>query len=247
MPRYVRFEKKTSRGVLAHDVAMDGLILRERSRRGVNVTTGKVGGGRSSTTSTHKTEAGVRTAFDARVKALLAERFVQVGGPPLPAAPAAPKARSKALRGKGSSEALRGKVTSGGTPKPAAKKELDAFEEKHGIRLPLGYRRFAMKYGACELLGFVRIHVPRAKGRQRLESLARWTPDGLFPFADTGGGDLFGWHLPSPAIHYLERGAERTRKVAPDCDALVRGLTKDQRFVERLFGGLDPDPTVTAR
>lgn len=49
------------------------------------------------------------------------------------------------------------------------------------------------------------------------------------------------------AIYILERTADRPRKVAADFDASVRGLTTNQRFVEKLFLDLDADPTFTAR
>lgn len=234
-PRYVRFEKKTSRGVLAHDVAIDGLILRQRSRRGENAKTGRVGGGRQSSTSTFRTEVAVRAAFDARVKALLAERFVQVGGPEISAAPAPRPAKKRAS------------LARTGVRPATSEAALDAFEAAHGVRLPVGYRRFVTKHGGGTWLGFVRLHAPGPRGRVRLETLARRSPPGYLAFADTGGGDLFLWRLPSSTVHYLARGSERPRRVAADFDALVRGLTTSQRFVDRLFVGLDVDPTFVAR
>lgn len=233
MPRYVRFEKKTSRGVLSHDVAIDGLIVRQRSRCGDNAKTGRVGGGRQRSTSTFRSAAAARAAFDRRVKELLADRFVQVGGPEIDSSSTARTTKKPA----------RGRLACTGRAKPATDTELRAFEIAHGVRLPTGYRRFARTYGAGELLGFVRIYVPGRRGRLRLDRVAGRGPDGLLAFADTGGGDLFLWRLPAASVLYLERGQTTPRRVAKDFDALLAGLTTSQRFVDRLFAGLDADAT----
>jgi hypothetical protein len=44
-----------------------------------------------------------------------------------------------------------------------------------------------------------------------------------------------------PAIYYLARGSERTKRVAGSFGEHVRKLTTDRRFIDRLFLGLEPD------
>lgn len=236
MTRYLRFEKATSRGTLGHDVGLDGVVLRQRTRKGVNKKTGRVGGGRVSSTTTFDDAKRAQAAFDRVVKQLLADRYVQVGGKPVAASAAPPTRAAFAVKGKAK-------------PIPAA--ALSAFEKTHGVKLPKAYRAFVAKHGAGDLLGgFVRIHAPGAK-KQRLESLAPRADElGFFPFADTVGGDTFGWKLgdaAEPAVVFVERTSARARKVAASFDALVTALTTNQRFVERLFAGLDADATFLAR
>lgn len=233
MPRYLKFEKPTSRGTLGHDVALDGLVVRQRVRRGVNKKTGKVGGGSASSTSTFTTAKKAQAAFDKIVKDLLAERFTQVGGPPARGEAPRPVAKRFTLKGKAS---------------PSSVTAIAAFEKKYGVELPKSYRAFVTKYGAGELLEFVRIHAPASKGSWKLEHLMPYANElGILPFATTAGGDTFGWKLPSDAVHYIERNDERPKKVAPSFDAFVKGLTTSQRFVEKLFPGLDADATFTTR
>lgn len=231
MPRYLRFEKKTSRGVLAHDVALDGLVLRQRSRRGVNKKTGAVGTGSARSTTVFSSQKAADAQFAKVLNALRSEHFVQVSGPPIASAPEKPRTK---------------RFVCEGTARPTSAADLDRFEGLHHVRLPPSYRRFAMKYGAGELLGFVRVHVPRTKGRGQLEALLRRRAAAFFPFADTGGGDQFGWLLPSGAVFHLEGGAPRPRKVSADFASFVRALTTNQRFVDRLFPGLDADPCFRA-
>lgn len=226
MPHYLRFEKKTSRGVLAHDVALAGLVLRQRSRRGVNKKTGAVGTGSARSTTVFSNQKAANAGLEKVLAFLRSERFVQVGGSPVVSTLAKPLPKRFVCEGKA---------------RPALAADLDRFEARHHVRLPRSYRRFALKYGAGELLGFVRVHVPRTKGRARLEALEAQRTTGFFPFADTAGGDHFGWVLPSDAVFFLERGAARPRKVSPDFAAFVRALTTNQRFVDRLFPGLDAD------
>lgn len=237
MLRYVRFEKKTSRGVLSHDVALDGVVLRQRSRRGDGSKTGRVGGGLQRGTSTFGSEVAARAALERRVKELVAEGFVRVSGPEIASPSAAPVKKKRAPR----------TFACTGQARPVAESVLRAFEAARGVRLPTDYRRFVGKRGAGVLLGFVRIHVPGHRGRLRLERLAGRAPHDLLAFADTGGGDLFLWRLPAPSVLYLEHGARAPRRVAKDFDALLAGLTTSRRFVDRLFPGLDPDPTFEAK
>jgi hypothetical protein len=72
--------------------------------------------------------------------------------------------------------------TSYGTLSPVSSKRLDAFEEKHGIKLPRSYRTYCEVFGPGEFARRFKVAVPGYKGKAKtflLEDLNKRAHEGL--------------------------------------------------------------------